>query len=343
MKIPLNSFEQYIDETILKRGLQYFKKGLVHEPEELMSGEYEAIVEGTEPYTVNLMIKNDMISEYVCTCPYDMGPVCKHVAAVIFYLQQNELDLNVKPSQKKAGAAKNPKKKTVARQIDEIIEKLSHDDLKEYIKELCIKDNNFRHQFLAQYASLVIPDSKDLYAGQIRHILKTAVGRNGYIGYSEAGHVGSAVQDLLSRAEMLLEATNYKTAIFISCAVLEEMTKALEFADDSNGDIGGSIQGSVNILSDISQQTIDETLRKELYNYCLKSWHEQLFKGFDWHYAMLDIAVELAVNETEANQIHIILDQVKPNNTDWDWDLQEAQRIRVNLIRRTESEEKAID
>jgi uncharacterized Zn finger protein len=48
MQIPLNQFEQYIDETILKRGLQYFKKGHVHEPEEISPGVYEAIVEGTE-------------------------------------------------------------------------------------------------------------------------------------------------------------------------------------------------------------------------------------------------------------------------------------------------------
>jgi hypothetical protein len=72
MKIPLNSFEQYIDETILKRGFQYFKKGLVHEPEEVMKGNYESIVEGTEPHTVNLTIKNFVVTEYVCTCPYDI-------------------------------------------------------------------------------------------------------------------------------------------------------------------------------------------------------------------------------------------------------------------------------
>ena len=172
MKIPLNSFEQYIDETILKRGFQYFKKGLVHEPEELMKGDYEAIVDGTEPYTVNLTIKNDVVTEHVCTCPYDIGPVCKHVAAVLFYLQQNELDLGAKPSRKKAGTSKSSGKKTVAQQVDELLEKLSHDNLKEYIKELCLKDSNFRQQFLTHYASLVMPDSQELYARQIRPYLK---------------------------------------------------------------------------------------------------------------------------------------------------------------------------
>ena len=115
MQIPLNQFEQYIDETILKRGLQYFKNGHVHEPEEISPGEYEAIVEGTDDYTVQLTLKNGIVTEYVCDCPYDMGPVCKHVAAVIFYLQQDELELNKKTKRTKTNQASNPaKRKTIA-------------------------------------------------------------------------------------------------------------------------------------------------------------------------------------------------------------------------------------
>jgi hypothetical protein len=43
MNIPLNQFEQIIDETILRRGLDYFRKGLVEEPEELSPGCFEAM------------------------------------------------------------------------------------------------------------------------------------------------------------------------------------------------------------------------------------------------------------------------------------------------------------
>lgn len=51
MQIPLNRFEQYIDEPILKRSFQYFKKGHVHETEEIIPSVYEVIVEGMEDYT----------------------------------------------------------------------------------------------------------------------------------------------------------------------------------------------------------------------------------------------------------------------------------------------------
>ena len=113
-----------------------------------------------------------------------------------------------------------------------------------------------------------MPDSQALYAGQIKSILKTALGRHGYIGYSEARYVGSAVQDLVSHGEELVETTNCKTAMFIACAVLEEMTNAFGFADDSNGDIGGCIEYAVNILFKISEQPINDTLRNELFSWC---------------------------------------------------------------------------
>lgn len=51
MKIPLNMFKQYIEETISKRGLSYFKKGYVNKPEEITQGVYDAIVNGSDDYT----------------------------------------------------------------------------------------------------------------------------------------------------------------------------------------------------------------------------------------------------------------------------------------------------
>jgi uncharacterized Zn finger protein len=65
MQIPLNRFDEYIDDTILKRGLAYFRKGKVHEPEETGPGEYEAIVEGTEAYTVRMFVDNEVVTEQV--------------------------------------------------------------------------------------------------------------------------------------------------------------------------------------------------------------------------------------------------------------------------------------
>ena len=39
MKIPLNEFEHVIDETILKRGLAYFKGGAITDFSKISTGE----------------------------------------------------------------------------------------------------------------------------------------------------------------------------------------------------------------------------------------------------------------------------------------------------------------
>ncbi|HMG16724.1 MAG TPA: hypothetical protein VK590_14810, partial [Saprospiraceae bacterium] len=73
MIIPLDRFEEYIDELILSRGLSYFENGKVDEPEEIGPGIYECYVRGSEKYLVELEIKNGNIIEYCCDCPYDQG------------------------------------------------------------------------------------------------------------------------------------------------------------------------------------------------------------------------------------------------------------------------------
>ena len=131
MQIPLDQFEQVIDEKILQRGLTYFKKGHVQELEEVSPNTYEAIVEGTEDYTVRLTVENNVVTDYNCDCPYDLGPVCKHVAAVIFSLQEEELGLTKKAAKSKKSAGSGTKKsKSVATQIDELMDKASVDELK---------------------------------------------------------------------------------------------------------------------------------------------------------------------------------------------------------------------
>ena len=75
MNISIDEFEQIIDETILKRGLLYFEKGYITEFEKISDKEFEASVSGTEEYTVQLRIKNNIITEHNCDCPYDMEPV----------------------------------------------------------------------------------------------------------------------------------------------------------------------------------------------------------------------------------------------------------------------------
>ncbi|GAB1429273.1 hypothetical protein MASR2M18_01030 [Ignavibacteria bacterium] len=338
MQIPLNQFEQYIDETILKRGLQYFKKGHVHESEEIGPGEYEAIVEGTENYTVQLTVKNGKITEHVCDCPYDMGPVCKHVVAVIYYLQQDELELNKKAKRAKIGqTAKPAERKTVAQRIEELLDKATHDELKQFIREMATQNAQFRNLFLSSFAQHNSDESKELYVKQLKSILKTASDRYGFIDWSAARLVGDAVDNLLEVAQKQISNRNYKSAVFICTAVMEQMTEALEYSDDSNSDISEGISTAYEMLYTIAKEQLSEEIRKLIIEYCFTSFDKQIYSGWEWNIGVLRLASLLLKTEEETERIFKQIEKVQGSY----FVREEAQCIKYDIILKTKGESAA--
>jgi hypothetical protein len=305
MNIPLDQFEQIIDETILKRGLSYFRSGQVEEPEELSQGCFEAIVQGSEPYRVTVTIKDGTVTDYTCTCPYDMGPVCKHVVALLFALQEESLGIQKRKRKASAGskAGKRSKtgRKTVREQVDEILTRMPLESLTDFIREQCLRDPAFRRLFIAQFTRHLGGESKSAYAQQVKAILYAAKGQRGFIDWNRAGAVGKAVHDLMIMARKHYEMENYQTAMFISCAVLEEMTKALQFADDSDGDIGGNIKEALEILDMISTEDLPEENRKWLFDYVVTAVKKRLFEGWDWDLGIIYVATNVMQGEKEGS------------------------------------------
>jgi len=337
MQIPLNEFEQYINETILARGLSYFRNGRVKDPDELRSGEYEFIVEGTEDYSVNIRVQNRTITEYVCNCPYDMGPVCKHVAAAIFFLQEDELELSKSVKKTKKTASK--KRKTIADQVNDLLEKIPHDELKGFIREKTEKEREFRNMFLASFAHFNERESKTMYVNQIKSILKTASDRHGFIDWSATRYVGKATYDLIEKAQKHIEIRNYKSALLISQAVLEQLVEALQFSDDSNGDIGSNIEAAFDILYQVALENEDEITRKQLIEYCFKAYDEEIYKGWDWHIGVLNLSAILINTEDEAEKVLSRIDQ--PDLSEFEYEA--SQKIKYEVLQKTKGEQAAHD
>lgn len=326
MIIPLNEFEQLIDEKILKRGLSYFKNGRITDYTIISPGEYETHVSGTEEYTVQLKIKREIILEYNCDCPYDLGPVCKHVVASIFYLKRDGLNQQNPPLTKKS--------KTTAQQLKEVLDKVTHKDLKEFILEQSINDKQFRNLFISSFAYLNESQSKNFYQQQIKLIIDSATDRQGLIGWHEMKSLEKGIDPLIAIAEKQLEIKNYKSAIYICTSLMEEMTKAIQFSDDSNGSIGNIIDCSYEMLYDISQKEMSVDVKTELFKYCITTFERRLFDGWDWHIGILDLAYELTVNEKQADNIIRCLD-----SETGEYEKRRAQSLKLKIITKYKDKE----
>lgn len=84
--LHLDKFQEEINDRILERGSEYYLERRV--AKEGSDGEWQFFsVEGSEPYKVRLKIEGNDVKDYECDCPYDMGPVCKHIAACLYSIK----------------------------------------------------------------------------------------------------------------------------------------------------------------------------------------------------------------------------------------------------------------
>lgn len=100
----LKNFEKFIEPKILDRGFSYYENDYVEDVQQVDKYEYSASVLGSDEYEVYIKLsENDDILFHSCDCPYDWGNVCKHVVAVLHYLQDADFlmdDFKNSPLQK---------------------------------------------------------------------------------------------------------------------------------------------------------------------------------------------------------------------------------------------------
>lgn len=337
MKIPLNQFEQYINETILARGLSYFRNAHVSELEEIAHGVYEAIVEGSENYTVQLSLENGIITDYACNCPYDYGPVCKHIAAVLFYMQQDELEIKQKEKKTNGEMKVRKKRKTKADQILELLEKVSYEELKQFIIERTEHNRSFRDLFLSTYAHYNSNESKKQYSNLVSSILRSASDRYGFIDWSSSRQLGIEIFHLLDTAQKQKENNNYKTAFYISTAVMEEMTEALQYSDDSNGDIGGCIYSACDLFYEIAKNNTNEEIRKSIFDYCVNAFEKNIYSGWDWDTDMLQIASIVLESDSEFDKLMILMEKSQKS----EYTQETIQEIKYQILLKVKGENEA--
>lgn len=339
MNIRLSNFEQLIDPTILKRGHEYFKKGLITEIEDLGDGDYEATVEGSDLYTVHLHIDGDEVTEYECDCPYDRGPICKHVAAVLFSLR-NDMEETDIPCQKTGTPLK--KKESETAQFEKLLDLLSTEELKTFLHDVCSQDKILRRQFIARHLTILYPESKEIYDRQIKEFVKIYADRDGFIGYYESSRLGDAVYEMVEEARKHVKTGKKNKALYMSEAIIEGMFRAITYSDDSNGEIGGCLDEAFGVLAELAYTDMDESLHDEMFDWLLRHFEGKDMKGWDWHTDLMRIAINMAKTEEEKKRIRIDLEQIKPNGNSRDWDYRCAQNLKLQFIRQTEDETAAI-
>jgi hypothetical protein len=339
MNIPLNQFENWIEPSVLKKGLSYFKNNRVIDCEEISKGQFEATVEGSDNYLVKMEIDNGLIVEKICTCPYDVGPVCKHIAAVLFYMQQDELNIQAKAKKTSLDLLK-PKSsaKTVFEKFEETLNKISPEDLKKYLMDYAQEDTGFRKDFMTHFKPPKINDSKEYYVKQIQAILKKGKRQYGFIDRSNSFFVASETQKFIDLAHQFVNTKNYEVAFNISTAILESLIEVFGNSDDSYGEMWGSLDNTFQVLWEVGTSDISEDFRDMLFNYCASKYPSKLFSEWSYDLVFMKIAIHLLKSEQEGESLLKLTHEVKKSN----YNFEKIQKLQFDIIYKSQGEANAI-
>jgi hypothetical protein len=138
----------------------------------------------------------------------------------------------------------------------------------------------------------------------------------------------NTTQPFLENAKQYLQKKSFENVFFISTALLEEMTEAVQNGDDSNGVLGFFVESAMELLSKLSKEEISSALKQEFFEYCISAFKQRLFEGWNWHLGILHIAGGLADNEIDAD---IILNCLETVNGEYEKEY--AQSYKLELLR----------
>lgn len=87
--LTIKNFRKNVRPVVLQRAKEYLDNDRIISVRPLGEDTYRATVEGSEKYEVSIRLKGGYISETLCSCPYDHDGLCKHITAVLMFLEKN--------------------------------------------------------------------------------------------------------------------------------------------------------------------------------------------------------------------------------------------------------------
>jgi hypothetical protein len=344
MQLFFDNFKKEIASLILQRGRDYYDNGRVVSLEEIGDGHWRAEVEGTDLYSIEIKQEGEDSIYHTCTCPYDWGPTCKHVAAVLFAIEDTFHEyFNGKPTRSR-------KKRTTRKEkVRMILENLPKQELVEILTEFAGNDRQIALELLARFGSE--GEGKKAYIRMAKDALKMGQGRGGFIDYWGAPDAARGLMAMLNRAERFLRWGKPVEAIPIAQAILETVIPAIEYADDSMGTLGECIDSACQILEETAIG-LEGIPRRKLFEYCLAKAPVDPFIEWDWGWSLAQLASDLIATQEDRTRLFAVLDQMATRRgTTYDdstfsptrFDHERAALIKLAVIQQEDGEETALD
>ncbi len=277
-------FEDEFLKSILNRGYDYYILGKITKVK-INNGFVTATVHGNYNYDVELEIDDDIFIDGNCSCPYNAdGKYCKHIAAVLYYLN-NEREFN---------SNKNY-------DLEDIINKIDNTKMKNFLYTSLLNNKDLLNKFRVEFSEYFPKLSKENYKNKVYNAIRSCENKHGFIDYENSDKYDYVMFEFINEADKLVDNNDYNTAFTLVTILLDSIPKTA--IDDSNGSTGmvadSCIETILNILEKIKK---DDNLLKDILNYVIN----EVKTLYLYNYSIdLNIILDYFINK------HLYLDEIE--------------------------------
>jgi uncharacterized Zn finger protein len=300
MKLTLKNFEQVVDSVIVNRGLDYFERSFVTEVEKLTDSTWRAIVEGTSDYQVQVALEKDTILHWTCDCPFDFGPICKHVVAVWYKLREHRHS---------GGGNNRPMEKSRSEKIIELLKNISDLELRMFLQEHLQKNDALFQKFSLTFQKPAEQLPRNAFKKQIKQLIRNAAGRDGFIDYHHSFELMENLSELLDQAEDLAGLSRWENALNICLAVIETIPNILEQMDDSAGMSAEIFNRTCVLCQEFTGRLPSANLKDQLFWFLIQEFPKEKYRDWDLHFNFLDMIMPLLDDEKKERSYLNLLNQ----------------------------------
>lgn len=308
MEYSIQDFLADVPPRIFDRGEDYYHRDMVRKLEK-RDGCYTAKVSGSESYRVDIHLTDGgAVADWGCTCPYDVGDVCKHVVAVLLAIAAGEAKATCSASvQADAKGERTPSRLGP----EELLEQATKEQLAVLLLNQCREDERFCAKVMA---ALETSPQRELDA--IQAFVKASIRSNtrrGYIDEWACDRICVDMDEMLETAQMRMEQGTYPQAVDIALFLLITAMKLASTADSSSGGLSVTVAQISELLEECALAAVENgappALRKVLLDKLLHTAQNKVFDGWEsQRYELVRCAAHLAT-PGDSKKLYTVLDQ----------------------------------
>lgn len=260
--------KEWFDYVILRRGEEYFFDGRVINVQRT-GLRYNAKVYGSRIYNVDIIVDNDEnVVEMDCNCPFAVENYCKHMAATIYSILENNYIVKEKTAN-----------------YEELINKIPKEDLNEFLIQNLQASQELQEKFKDAFFRYFPKFSKKDYLKIIKDEIKRAIndiesydyydGDYDYYDYERDETYSNPVSEIIIKNNEeaqkcikngdLQSAYNIVTALFESLPI-ESLEKNCEYYFDI---VEYAVSCCLDEFNRILRQDIKKEFEKQIFKYCV--------------------------------------------------------------------------